>query len=404
MIRRSHYLDKIKPWMGKPVVKAITGLRRVGKSCFLRQMMEILREQGVPEKNIISIDKEQISFDFIRSYRDLYDYVEEKIASVEGKVFLFLDEVQEIEQWERTVASWSGRGERFDVTITGSNSTMFSGELATLLTGRYIQFSIHPLSFKEFLMFHPEYEKADNALDMYLRYGGMPGLRILETLNDEMVGSVLANIQDSIVLKDIVRRKKIRDVGFLANLMRFVYDNVGQNLSALAIAKYLKSQRVNANVQGVLNYLSALEESQLFTRPRRYDIKGKVHLAVNDKFYAEDLGLRYASVGFRVNDIAQVIENAVYNELKRRFDSVSVGEVDSFEIDFVAEKNRKPEYFQVTLNCTDAQTFERETRSLLSVRDNYPKTVVSYYPPVGHPDYQGIRFVSLRDFLLAAEG
>ncbi len=400
MIRRLYYLDKIKPWMGKPVVKAITGLRRVGKSCFLRQMMEILREQGISERNIISIDKEQLTFDFIRTYRDLYEYVEKQIASVKGKIFLFLDEVQEIEEWERAVASWSGQGERFDVTITGSNSTMFSGELATLLTGRYVQFPIHPLSFREFMTFYPEYEKTDDALQCYLRYGGMPGLRIIETLNDEMVSSVLTNIQDSIVLKDIVQRKKIRDVGFLANLMRFSYDNIGQRVSAQAIAKYLKNQRVSANVQSVLNYLSALEESQLFNRPRRYDIKGKINLEVNDKFYAEDLGLRYASVGFRADDISQVIENVVYNELKRRFDIVSVGEIDSFEIDFIAMKNRKPEYFQVTLNCTDAQTFERETRSLLSVRDNYPKTVVSYYPPIGQLDYQGIRFISLRDFLL----
>ncbi len=400
MIVRQSYLDKIKPFIGRPIVKAITGLRRVGKSFFLRQLMALLKEDGVAEENILYIDMEQVKFDFIRDYRDLHRYVEEKSAHLCGKIYVFIDEIQVIEQWERTIASWSGCGERYDCIITGSNSTMFSSELATLLTGRYVEITIYPLSFKEFLLFFPEYTDDEKALEVYLRYGGMPSLRVLEELTDETVVSILSNVQDSIVLKDIVQRKNVRNIGLLEKISRFAYDNIGQALSASGISNYLKNQKINANVQSILNYLEALKETQLFSAPLRYDIKGKRYLDVNEKYYATDLGLRMATIGYRMDDIAQLIENVVYNELCRRYDSVRVGMIDALEVDFIVEKNHIPEYFQVTHSCHDPKTLERETRSLLAIQDNYAKTVITLLPTLG-AEHKGIRFMSLRDFLLS---
>ena len=399
MVRRQYYLDKIKPLLGKGIVKAITGLRRVGKSVFVRQLIELLGENGVQQSNIIYIDKESLEFDFIRDYKDLNNYVEEKSQNITGKIHVFVDEIQDIDQWERVVASWSGKPERYDVVITGSNSTMFSGELSTKLTGRYVEFPVFPLSLAEFQYFYPEYEEQDEMFKKYLRYGGMPGLRMLDTLADDTVFPFLSSLHDSIVLKDIIRRKGFRNAALFDSICEFTYSNIGNPITANSIASYLKSQRINANVQSVINYMSALEDAQLFSKVARYDIKGKKILDINSKYYAADLGLRHVKCGFRAGDISQMIENLVYVELCRKFDKVYVGDVSSYEVDFVAENASETFYFQVTNSCNDPKTFEREVRSLLAINDNYPKFIISL-EKVYSDNCDGIKIISLFDFLL----
>ena len=399
MIIRQSYLDKIRPFIGKGIVKAITGIRRSGKSVFVRQLLEQLRNDGVPESNLIYIDKESLDFDFIRDYRDLDAYVKEKTAGTRGKVYVFIDEIQDIDRWELAVASWSGQSNRYDVVITGSNSTMFSGELATRLTGRYLEFTVYPLSLREFRDFYPEYSDPDELFRRYLRYGGMPGLRILDHLTDDTVFPFLNSIHDSIVLKDIVRRKNIRNMSLLESICEFVYGNIGSPVTATSIAAYLKNQRADVNVQTVVNYMDALSDAQLVSKVPRFELKGKRVLELNRKMYVADLGLRNCKCGFRAGDISQMLENVVYMELRRRFDRVAVGDIKTCEVDFVAWKAAEPVYFQVTAGCSAPGTLEREVRPLLAIQDNYPKVIVSLEKIVSD-DCDGIKLVSLQDFLL----
>lgn len=398
MIVRSEYLGKIRPFLNKPMVKAITGLRRVGKSVFVRQLMEILRSDGIPEENLIYVDMESLDFDFIKDYRDLNLYIQEKSSGVSGKIYVFVDEIQDISEWERAVASWSGKEERYDVIITGSNSTLFSGGLGTKLTGRYIEFTIYPLSFREFHQFFHQEISPEKSFDTYIRFGGLPGIHVLEELTETTVFPYLGAIQDSIVLKDVVERGKIRNVSNLERICNFTYDNIGQLLSAQSISMYLKNQRLEINLQTTINYLDALTSSQLFYKAYRYDIKGKRKLEINHKYYAADLGLRNARIGFRADDIGQIIENLVFLELCRRGYQVYIGQLDKWEVDFIAEKQGKPHYFQVTMTLNNEQVTEREIRPLLAIDDNYPKTIITMSPAFGD-GIKGIEVISLMDFL-----
>jgi predicted AAA+ superfamily ATPase len=398
MIARKHYLQKIEPYVGQPVVKAITGVRRVGKSCFIRQLLDRLRGQGVPERNLVYVDMESLSFGTIKNYQDLDGHVAARIKKARGKAYVFIDEIQDIQEWEKAVASWSGEGQRYDVTITGSNSTLFAGALATKLTGRYIEFPVYPLSFAEFCEFRGSKTTPSALFNAYLRFGGMPGIHMLEPMTDETVMPYLDAIYNTILLKDVVDRHQIRNTALLANLGRYAFDNIGNLLSANRISAYLKSQRLAVNVQSVVNYLAALTEAQLFFRVPRYDIKGKRHLEINDKYYAADLGLRHSQIGFRADDMAGVMENLVYLELRRRGYRVSVGQWGNKEIDFVAEKNGEPHYLQVTLHLDAPSTIERETAPLLAINDNHPKTLV-VLDQVHGDSISGIKVVSLADFL-----
>ena len=401
MIIRQEYLDRIQPFIGKPVIKAVTGLRRVGKSVFIRQIINQLKQNGIAEKNIVYVDIESLEFDFIRTYQDLNRYVLEQTAGIEGKIYVFIDEIQDISEWERTVASWSGQPDRYDVTITGSNSTMFSGQLSTKLTGRYIEFPIYPLSLREFRDFFPEFSDNEKLFDNYLRYGGLPGLRILDELRDETVLPFLRSIHDTIVLKDIVARRNIRNTSLLADICRFIYDNISKPLTASSISAYLKNQKISVTVPSVINYLTGLVDSQLFYKAYRFDLKGKRQLEINNKYYAADLGLRHSQIGYRSSDISYLMENLVYLELLRCFDQVYTGEMGKWEVDFVALKNAKPHYFQVTMNLAEPAVIERETRSLLAIQDNFPKTIITY-DKIHGDGIAGIEVVNLIDFLLEA--
>lgn len=399
MIIRTAYLKKIEPFIGQPVIKAITGVRRVGKSFFIRQLVANLRQRGIPERNLIAVDMESLRFDPIRTYQDLHAYVETRIKKARGKVYVFIDEVQDIAEWERTVAAWAGDGKRFDVTITGSNSTLFSGGLATKLTGRYVEFPIFPLSFPEFREFRGRHHLPnDQEFAAYLRYGGMPGIHVLEKLEDETVMPYLDAIYNTILLKDVVERHQIRNTALLGNLGRYAFDNIGNLLSANRISMYLKNQKIATNVQSVVNYLAALTDAQLFFRVPRYDIRGKRLLEINDKFYATDLGLRHSQIGFRDTDISGLMENLVYIELRRRGYRVSVGQWGAQEVDFVAEKNGIPHYFQVTLHLDSPDLVTRETAPLLAIKDNHPKTIITM-DRIHGDSVSGITVASLLDFL-----
>lgn len=399
MIQRREYLSKISPYMGKPVVKAIVGLRRVGKSVFIRQLMDSLVSDGISEQNILYVDMESLKFDFIRTYLDLNRYVEKQTVGIKGKIHVFIDEIQDITNWEKTIASWSGEPDRYDVTISGSNSTMFSSALATKLTGRYIEFPVYPLSLREFKLFSPDAMDSDTLFERYLRFGGLPGLHTLNELSEATAFPFLEAIQNTIVLKDIVDRSRIRNVSTLRQICLFAYDNIGQIVNANSICRYLKSQHLDVNVQTVINYLDSLVEAQLFYRASRYDIKGRRQLELNHKYFATDLGLRNAQIGFRTNDIAQMIENLVYFELCRRGYRVYVGQWDKYEIDFVSEKHSKPHYWQVTMRLDEASVIERETRALLAIDDNFPKTIISMTPAFGD-GIKGIEVLGLKDFLM----
>ena len=401
MIIRQEYLDRIQPFIGKPVIKAVTGLRRVGKSVFIRQIINQLKQNGIAEKNIVYVDIESLEFDFIRTYQDLNRYLQDKTAGVAGKIYVFIDEIQDISEWERTIASWSGQPDRYDVTITGSNSTMFSGQLSTKLTGRYIEFPIYPLSLREFRDFFPEFSDNEKLFDNYLRYGGLPGLRILDELRDETVLPFLRSIHDTIVLKDIVARRNIRNTSLLADICRFIYDNISKPLTASSISAYLKNQKISVTVPSVINYLTGLVDSQLFYKAYRFDLKGKRQLEINNKYYAADLGLRHSQIGYRSSDISYLMENLVYLELLRCYDQVYTGEMGKWEVDFVALKNAKPHYFQVTMNLAEPAVIERETRSLLAIQDNFPKTIITY-DKIHGDGIAGIEVVNLMDFLLEA--
>ncbi|MBQ2593533.1 MAG: ATP-binding protein [Candidatus Riflebacteria bacterium] len=399
MISRTYYLNTIKPFIGKPVIKAITGLRRAGKSTFIKQIIDYLQNKGVKSNNIIYINKESLDFDFIIDYKTLNDYVSQKTKKLKGKIYIFIDEIQDIEAFEKTIASWSGEADRYDITITGSNSSMFSSELATKLTGRYIEFPIYPFSLKEYTELYSDVTSIQKLFENYITFGGLPGLKILEHLEENTAFMFLRSIHDTIVLKDIVKRKNIRNVELLRNVSNFFYSNISNPITALSINSYLKNQHIKSTVPSILNYIEGLTDAQLFYQCKRYDLKGKKHLEINSKYYASDIGLRHSQIGFSPNDFSLVLENIMFLELKRRFDRVYTGEINNLEIDFIAIKNSEPVYFQICKNLESESTLQREIKSLLAVKDNYPKYIITYdkYPK---SDISGIKVINIIDYLL----
>lgn len=388
------------PFIGKPVIKVITGMRRTGKSYLLRLLMERLKGQGIAESSFIYIDKESYEFDAIRNYHDLAHYVAERLqhCSTEQKHYILIDEVQEIEQWERVVASWAAR-EELDVIITGSNARMLSGELATRLAGRYVEIPVYPLSLTEFREFHRlENLELEELFRRYLKYGGMPGLHTLGELDDATFQPFISGIYDTVVLRDVVQRQQIRNHVLLERVVHYIFDNIGNLTNASRINDFLKSQRISAGVDTILNYMSWLEDAWLTHRVGLYDIKGKRHLEVNEKHFINDLGLRTLLLGERPSDISGMLENMVCIELLRRGCKVSVGRVGEKEIDFIAERGGQKEYYQVAYLLPSKETVEREVASLLSVQDNYPKFLLTLDRSIGN-DIDGIQRLYLPEWL-----
>jgi len=398
IIERKQYIEKITPFINKPVIKVISGLRRCGKSTFMKMIIEKLMKDDVKKKNIVYVSMELMAFEFIRDHRLLYNHIKQNLAST-GTNYLFIDEVQEIPGWEKAVNSILAEN-LADIYITGSNSRLFSSEFATLLTGRYVEIPMFPLSFKEFLQFRKNKKNTDTEkeFELFLKYGGLPGIHYLE-LEDESVFQYISSIYNTILLKDVVKRYNIRDVFLLEKITSFIFDNCGSITSAKKIADYLKSQQIRSGIETVQNYISYLREAHLIIKSGRYDLKGKKHLELYEKYYTGDTGLRHSVLGYRKNDIGGLLENVVYLELLRRGYTVSTGKLDNLEVDFVAEKNNEVMYVQVAYLLSSEKTENREFRPLEKINDNYRKMVLSM-DKIWGDNRNGVIRENIIDFLL----
>ena len=400
LIARQTYIEHILRYLGKGMMIALTGQRRVGKSYVLRQLAVVIKEM-YPDANIVYINKEKKKFADIRNDADLSAYLSDKFSD-DADNYLLIDEVQDIDGFEKTLRSLNADDE-CQIVVTGSNAKMLSSELSTYLSGRYIDIHIQSLSYKEFLRFHNLDDTAE-SLDRYLSYGGLPHLYRLGLENEDMVWEYIQNIYNTIVLKDVIQREGLRNVTLFENLMTFISDNTGQLVSATSLSKYLKAHRVDLTPMSALNYLKAATNAYIISKVSRYDIHGKRLLESNDKYYFEDLGLRNLLVGSnRSGDIEKIMENAVYLHLKNLGYKIRIGTLPAGEIDFVAEKGGKTVYMQVSYLLADENTIAREFGNLLKIPDNYPKYVVSMDPIIKPKDYDGITQMSLRQCLMCEE-
>lgn len=391
-ISRNSLINRVRPFVGKDIIKVFTGQRRVGKSYLLFQIGAMILENN-PKANIIYINMELAEFDFIQNNSQLLAFVESRLTGAHD--CLFVDEIQDIDQFEKALRSLLARS-GIDIYCTGSNAELLSGDIAGYLSGRSIEIEVNSLSYPEFLQFHQLEESADAFLK-YLRFGGLPYLMHL-SLDDAIVFDYLKNIYASILYRDVVNRYKVRNTRFLEQLVRFLADNTGQLFSAKRISDYLKSQKINISVQVVLNYLDYLVKSLMVFRLPRIDLKGRKIFETGEKYYFEDIGLRNAIIGFRQADISKILENIVFNHLKIMGYTVSVGIYDSYEVDFVAEKPNHKMYIQVTYTMKEVQTLQRETASLLKINDNYPKYIISM-DELPTSNMEGIIQTNIRTFL-----
>ena len=398
MIDRPDYIKRIKPFIGLEPVKVLTGLRRSGKSVMLKLIQSEIASEEVPEANIISFNFE--SMNTPRDAEALHKEVAERVLSTTGKVFMFFDEIQEVKDWEKCINSLRVEYD-CDIYITGSNAKLLSGELATYLAGRYIEFIIYPFSFREFLSMPAQKdEPLTSAFSKYLTLGGMPFLSNI-TDNPEACNLYLTDIYNSVILKDVVRRNNIRDVDQLERVITYVLANVGHSFSATSLSKYFKSEHRVVSHDTILNYTKACADAFLFFKINREDLPGKKILTINEKYYVADHGLRSAVYGQGGNDIDQVLENIVCLELLRRGYKVTVGRNGDKEIDFVASKNGEKLYVQVCYLLADERTVEREFGAYKGVPDNYPKYVVSF--DNFNFSRNGIKHMNICDFLLREE-
>ena len=392
--KRKGYIDRIKPFMQKSVVKVLTGQRRVGKSFLLYQLIEeILAEE--PDANIIYVNLEDFTFSSLQTAEDLHSYI---ISHSKEKVknYIFIDEIQDIPGFEKVIRSLL-LNEDNDIYITGSNAKMLSGELATYLSGRYIEFKIYSLSYSEFLEFHGLTE-SETSYELYSRYGGLPYLLNLP-LEDETVNEYLKSVYSTIVFRDVVSRYKLRNTLFLEKLIQFLSENIGNLFSAKNISDYLKSQHTTISVNQIQSYTEYLNNAFLIHRVERYDLIGKRVFEIGEKYYFENMGIRNIVVGYRITDKAKILENLVYNHLLYKGYDIKVGYYGDKEIDFIGEKNGEKLYIQVALKIDSDKTAEREFGNLLKIQDNYPKIVITEDIFNGN-SYQGIRHCPIRQFLM----
>jgi predicted AAA+ superfamily ATPase len=391
--QRTVYISRIKPFIRQSLVKVMTGHRRVGKSYLLYQLMEVIQHDE-PDANIIYINKEDIAFEDIRTYRDLNDFIVSQ--SVADRMnYIFVDEIQEIQDFRLAIRSLA-LDENNDIYITGSNSEMFSSDLANELGGRYIEFVIYSLSFPEFLEFHG-LDNDDSALEKYVHYGGLPYLIHLP-MEEEVVMEYLRSIYATVLLRDVVNRKKIRNTAFLEQLVKFLAGNVGNLFSAKSISDFLKGQKTDISPQVVSDYASALADAYIVHKVARYDIAGKRLFERSEKYYFENMGIRNVIAGYKRQDRARRMENVVYSHLVFCGYDVKTGSLGTEEIDFVCRRNGETLYVQVAVELTNEETVKREFGNLLRIKDNYPKIVVTGEQSF-EDTYEGIRHVYIRDFL-----
>lgn len=398
LINREVYIRRIQPFMRKSIAKVLIGQRRVGKSFLLFQLMDKVQQEE-PDANIIYLNFEDFAFNQIRTAEDMYAYISSRL--LEGKYnYIFIDEIQEIAHFEKVVRSLL-LDPFNDVYITGSNAKMLSGELATYLSGRYVEFKIYSLSYLEFLQFH-RLENTRQSLDLYSRYGGLPYLINLP-LTDEVVNEYLKSVYSTIVFRDVVSRYNLRNIDFLEKLIRFLAENIGSLFSAKNISDYLKSQHTAISVTQIQNYTHYLSNAFLIHRVERYDLVGKRVFEIGEKYYFENLGIRNIVIGYRITDRAKLLENLVYNHLLYLGYEVRIGYIGDKEIDFIGEKSNEKIYVQVALQINNETTAQREFGDLLKIPDNYLKIVVTDEAFQGNT-YEGIRHYSIQDFLSGFNG
>jgi len=394
ILERENYLQKLAVWIDKPLIKVIIGQRRVGKSMFMFQIMDYIRRAN-PDANCIYINTENEEYQHVRSYEDLQKGINVNLKKG-TKNYLFIDEIQDITEFERALRNYLSKNQ-CDIYITGSNSRLMSGELATFLSGRYVEFKIHPLSFSEFCLFHA-LPKNNDTLLKYFRYGGMPFLRHLP-LEDLTVNEYLQSIYNTILLRDIAERYDVRNIHLLKSLSRFIADSEGTIFSSLSISNYFKSINLQVSPKTILDYAGYLLNTFIINQVERYNLIGKKILTSGGKMYFEDFGLRNSIVGgFKLTDIQKILENAVYMHLVRNNYKVFVGQMRDKEIDFIAERGSEKCYIQIAYKLQLDKTMDREFGNLLSIKDNFPKIVVTMDELAG-TDYQGIRHIHILDFL-----
>lgn len=394
-ILRQSYLDKIERYLGKDTIIILTGQRRIGKSYILR----LFRDKVIKEAtaNVIFINKEKHEFNGIKTYTDLNSYIDARRNKSKTN-YILVDEIQDIEGFEKSVRSYYEEPD-IELIVTGSNSRMLSSDLSTLIGGRYKEIYVQALSYEEFMLFH-RLTDSDDTLAKYIRLGGLPGL-VKMGLDEQDAREYQQDVYHTVLLKDVIMRNNIRNVPFLENLVRFLADNAGKIISANSIARYMKSQGDNVTSTAIINYTKMLCDAYLIHKVNRYDIHGKKLFESNDKFYFEDNGLRnMLAGGSREGDIEKVIEDIIYNQLVRLGYEVTVGQLQAGEIDFVCTKSEGQRiYIQASYIIADEATREREFGNLRSIRDNYPKYVISMTPLVDRQDFDGITHIHLRRFL-----
>lgn len=398
MIKRETYMRRIRPFIGSELVKVMTGIRRCGKSVMLELIKEELKNSGVPEANIISINFEDMRYASLLTAKALHDEIIMRAQNISGKVYLFFDEIQEVADWEKCINSFRVEFD-CDIYITGSNAKLLSGELATNLGGRYVEFTIYPFSFSEFTELykgifpgaHPQ-----ECFQKYLLFGGMPYLANLRYA-EEPCRQYLTDVFNSVQLKDIVKRNKIRDVDLLERILSYIIANVGTTFSATSISKFFKSEKRNVAPETILNYIRHCTDAYLFYPVKRQDLQGKQILASSEKYYIADHGVREAVFGGNMRDINLILENIVFMELLRRGYNVTVGKTGNLEIDFIAEKHGEKIYVQVCYLLASQETIEREFGVYDNVNDNFPKYVVSL--DEFDMSRNGIKHCNIRNFL-----
>jgi len=393
ILERENYLQRLSVWIDKPVIKVIIGQRRVGKSMFMFQVMDYIRKNN-SEANIIYINTENEEYQHIKNFDILQKEIKARLKKT-TKNYLFIDEIQDIAEFERALRSYLSKNQ-CDIYITGSNSQLMSGELASFLSGRYVEFKIHPLSFSEFCLFHA-LPKNNDTLLKYFRYGGMPFLRHLP-LEDITVNEYLQSIYNTILLRDIAERYEIRNIHLLKYLSRYIADSSGSIFSSLSISNYFKSINLQISAKTILDYTDYLLNALIINKVERYNLTGKKILTSGGKIYFEDFGLRNSIVGgLKLTDIQKILENAVYMHLARQNFKIFVGQMRDKEIDFIAERGNEKYYIQVSYKLQLDKTIEREFGNLLKIKDNFPKIVVTMDELAG-TDYQGIQHIHILDF------
>lgn len=396
LLQRKEYLDKLIAFRDKQIIKIVTGIRRCGKSTLLRLYQDWLKAQGVSENQIISINFEDMDYEELTDYKKLYAYLKERLVR-DNMTYIFLDEIQHVDNFPKVVDSLYIK-EKVDIYMTGSNAYMLSSEIATLISGRYVQIEMLPLSFREYMGSTGSMDDRGVKYTEYLENSSFPFILELKGHPDE-IRDYLEGLYNTIVVKDIVNRKRITDTMMLKSVLRFVFDNIGNPLSSKKIADTMTSDGRKIDVKTVEKYLEALSESYIIYQAKRYNIKGKQYLKTLEKYYVVDIGLRFMLLGSRQVDAGHILENVIYLELLRRGYNVYVGKIDTFEVDFVAQNRKGTAYFQVALTARDEKTLERELRPLQAIRDHYPKVLLTMDEDP-EAQYDGIRRLNARDWLL----